>query len=109
MPDIPETTRYGLREETIRLIQQVFASHPRIEQAILYGSRAKGTHRDASDIDLTLVGAMLTLSDSCTIAQELDDLLLPWKIDLSLRHTIDNPDLLDHIERVGREFYRRPA
>ncbi|KGP64000.1 hypothetical protein EP47_03490 [Legionella norrlandica] len=30
---------------------------------------------------------------------------LAWKVDLSLKHTINNQDLLEHIERVGITFY----
>jgi hypothetical protein len=39
------------------------------------------------------------------IETELDDLLLPYKIDLSAFKTISNPDLIDHINRVGIVFY----
>jgi len=37
----------------------------------------------------------------------IDDLLLPWKVDLALQHTIENPELLGHIERVGVPVYER--
>jgi hypothetical protein len=43
------------------------------------------------------------------IENELDDLLLPWKIDLAIRQRIDNAELLSHIERVGKTLYRRGA
>ncbi len=39
------------------------------------------------------------------IENELDDLLLPYKIDLSVFSDIENPELLGHIERVGKVFY----
>jgi len=39
------------------------------------------------------------------IIDELDELFLPWKIDLSLYHQIDNPALLEHIQQVGVLFY----
>jgi uncharacterized protein len=35
------------------------------------------------------------------IENEIDDLLLPYKVDLSLFHQIDNPSLIEHIQRVG--------
>ena len=78
-----------------------------VERAVIYGSRAKGTHRDGSDIDLTLFGAALTLTELLRIETELDDLLLPYKIDLSLFHDIQDQDVVGHIERIGAEFYRR--
>jgi type I restriction enzyme S subunit len=98
---------YGLKLHTIQAIQNVFVTYPTIEKAILYGSRAKGNYRNGSDIDLTLVGENLTLSEQFTIETALDDLLLPYKIDLSLYHKMDNPDLLDHIEKVGINFYEK--
>jgi predicted nucleotidyltransferase len=96
---------YGLEETTIKALQAILAHYPQVEQAILYGSRAKGNYRIASDIDLTLVGPQLTLSTLFQIENEVDDLLLPYKIDLSIHHQIENPDVLDHIKRVGVGFY----
>lgn len=101
--------KYGLKLSAIEQVKHVFAGHPEIEQVILYGSRAKGTHDDGSDIDLCMRGERLTLPLQLKIENELDDLLLPLKIDLSVFHQLDNPDLIDHINRVGVEFYRRPS
>lgn len=96
----------GLRELDIQLIQNALRQFPRVTEAILYGSRAKGNYHPGSDIDLTLKGDQLSHSDLLDIEQSLDDLLLPYKIDLSLLGQIDNPELLKHIERVGQLFYR---
>ncbi len=97
--------RFGLSEQNTTLIQTVLARHINVEKAILYGSRAMGTFKPGSDIDLTLCGAALTDAELGNIEMELDDLLLPYQIDLSLLATIDNPDLADHIARVGLEFF----
>lgn len=99
--------RFGLKQHTISAIQNVFARHPEIEQAVLYGSRAKGNYRPGSDIDLTLFGDALTYTQLDRIETEIDDLLLPYTLDLSLYTQIDNADLLDHIQRVGQVFYQR--
>lgn len=96
---------YGLKSDVIAQINGILATHPEIEQAILYGSRAMGNFRDGSDIDLCLQGETLTLTELLKIENELDDLLLPHKIDLSLFHNLDNPDLINHIRRVGVIFY----
>ena len=77
------------------------------EKAVLYGSRAMGNFRPGSDIDLTLFGASLTSLELGIIGEELDDLLLPYEIDLSIFQRIENSDLRDHIERVGVAFYRK--
>lgn len=97
--------QFGLKPDTISRINGVLAAHPEIEQAVLYGSRARGNYRAGSDIDLCLKGDALTLTQLLEIENELDDLLLPYKIDLSLHHALDNPELIDHIRRVGVVFY----
>jgi predicted nucleotidyltransferase len=107
MPADDKSVKAGLRETTVEKINAVFSAHSQIEQVILYGSRAKGNYRNGSDIDLTIKGKAVTLSQLLKIENELDDLLLPYKIDLSLLHTIDDPDLLDHIRRVGVVFYEK--
>jgi len=97
----------GLNEETIRQINSVFAAHPEIERVILYGSRAKGTYHTGSDIDLTITGEPMSLTQLARIEEELDDLLLPYKIDLSELRRIENSDLREHINRVGKTFYQK--
>ena len=99
--------RFGLPEEAVAKINHVLASHPEVESAILYGSRAKGNYRPGSDIDLTLLGEQLDHHDLLKIMNEMDDLLLPYTMDLSIFHMIDHENLRDHIQRLGREFYRR--
>lgn len=96
---------YGLKESTIAAIQSVFKKYSLVKKVILYGSRAKGNFRNGSDIDLVMVGESLTLSDQFKIETELDDLLLPYKIDLAIYHKIENPDLIGHIDRVGVVFF----
>ena len=99
--------RFGLPEEAILEIEAVFSLYPEVEKAILYGSRAMGTFKPGSDIDLTLVGEKLTHNHLLGIMSDLDDLLLPWMIDLSLLAAIDHPGMREHIERVGQTLYER--
>ncbi len=100
---------FGLKENTISSINSVFLNYPEVNTVLLYGSRAMGTYRYASDIDLTLMGKDLTFSLLAKIEADLDDLLLPYKMDLSVYTHIDNQELLDHIERVGAVFYQSDA
>lgn len=93
---------FGLPARTLELLRGVLAKHPGVQRAIVYGSRAKGTYRPGSDIDLTLDAPGLTFSELLRVNAELDDLMLPYTIDLSLLGQIDNPSLLSHIERVGK-------
>lgn len=98
---------YGLSDEVIQRISAIFEKHPSVTKGVVYGSRAMGSYRPASDIDLVLFGEDVPLTEFFAIENELDDLLLPYKIDLSLHHHLNNPDLLAHIEREGKLFYSR--
>ncbi len=98
--------KFGLDDEDIKKIQAVFAKHSEIEKAIIYGSRAKGTYRNGSDIDITLLGKNLNdIPDE--LYWEIDDLLLPYMFDISIYYNIKNPDLVEHIKRVGQAFWER--
>ena len=99
--------KYGLPERTVAQICAVLALHPEVDRAVLYGSRAKGNYKPGSDIDLTLFGAALTPRLCATIAEALDDLLLPYSIDLSVFAALNHPDLQAHIQRVGVVFFER--
>jgi len=71
----------------------------------LYGSRA---NRSGSDIDLTLRGsADLTLNVIYKILNDLDELLLPYTIHLSIFDDISDQDVIAHIQRVGVVFYKK--
>ena len=95
-------------KSAIQKICAVFARYPQVDKAILYGSRATGAYKNGSDIDLTLCGGGdLTLSVRHRIANDLDDLLLPYTIDLSILHDISDPDVIEYIQRVGMPLYER--
>lgn len=101
---------HGLSDRTLEEIHAVLAGFPQVEKAVLYGSRAKGNFRTGSDIDLTLFGDALDHTLLSRIDNALDDLLLPYRIDLSIFSTITHADLIDHIRRVGVVFYeKQPA
>jgi len=95
---------YGLKEETIEKINAVFKRYDNIETVLIYGSRAMGNYKRGSDIDLTIKGRDLDMETLNRISSELDELLLPYTIDLSLFRQIDNKNLIDHIQRVGKPF-----
>lgn len=97
--------KFGLPETANRKIKKVFSRFPEIEKVIIYGSRAKKSPKPGSDIDLTLIGKNTNTDILLEISHQIDDLLLPYSVDLSIFHHINNKDLLDHIERIGQVFY----
>ena len=98
------TDSYGLKEKDWDSILSTINASEKVEQIILYGSRAMGNYKHNSDIDLVVVGKEISFLELANIENALDDPLLPYKMDLSLYHTIDNPDLIAHNNRVGIEL-----
>jgi predicted nucleotidyltransferase len=102
-----ELTEWGLAPGPMARIRSVLAGFPEIERVLLFGSRAKGNFRAGSDIDLAIVGEAMGFERLAQLENQLDDLLLPWRIDLVLWHQIDNPKLMAHIQRVGQVFFQQ--
>lgn len=100
---------HGLPALVIDRIQRVLFQHPAVERAVLYGSRAKHCHREGSDIDLTLQGNRLDDRVLNRIANDLEELLLPWQFDLCHFDRLTHQELVAHIQRVGVVLYEREA
>ena len=74
----------GLPPEASAQLLAVLSAEPAVQEVWLYGSRAMGRFRSGSDIDLTLVAPGLRHDDRLRLMGALDDLLLPWSIDLAV-------------------------
>ncbi len=99
--------QFGISGDKIARLHTVFNLFAEIEQVVLYGSRAKGNYSAFSDVDITLKGSLLTPSILTKIIFMIDDLLLPYEFDISIYQDIKNPDVVDHIDRVGKILYSR--
>ncbi|MDP2691558.1 MAG: nucleotidyltransferase domain-containing protein [bacterium] len=87
---------------------QVFGRFPDVEEAIVFGSRAKGNAKVSSDVDIALKGNTLTREIIGQIHGLLEEeISLPYFFDVLNYHEISNKDLLDHIDRVGVVIYRK--
>ena len=98
---------FGLSENTIKDIHTIFASQTNIEKVLIFGSRAKGTFREGSDIDLALVGNNITLSQKLTILNEIEDTGILYKIDLVDYNKQKNTPIGKHIDRLGVCFWEK--
>jgi uncharacterized protein len=98
---------FGLNENIIEKVIYILSSFPQVDEAVIYGSRAKGNYKPNSDIDITLKGSDLSIAELNKISLMIDDLLYPNKFDLSIYSHINNPELLKHIERIGETFYKK--
>ncbi len=94
----------ALKPTELDMVRSVFRLHPEIETVTLFGSRAKGTHSERSDVDLVVTGDVGPLRAE-GIAAELDELPLPYRFEVQPMAHIRFRPLLDHIQRVGVQIY----
>lgn len=100
---------FGLSATTLDKLNSVFTRHRAIDSVLIYGSRAKGNYRHGSDIDLTIKGGEISFAEFMQIQDQVDDLMLPYTVDLSQHSQIGNAELIAHIDRVGVAIYARDA
>ena len=100
---------FGLPDSTLATVRQILAACPQVETAILYGSRAKGNYKPGSDIDLTLIGDGLGYAELSRLADALEESDIPYQVDLSILADVENANLREHIQRVGKVFYRQES
>ena len=96
----------GLSGSQQQRLLAVLTQQADVDAIWLFGSRAMGRERPGSDIDLCVDAAHLSHRDRLRLMAAIDDLLLPWTVDLALSHELP-PDLLSHVQRVGRCLWTR--
>ena len=99
-------SEFGLDDRALRLIREVFERHPRIREARVFGSRAKGSYRPESDVDIAIFGEVDSVL-ATLVAGELDDLPLPYGFDVQAYGSIKHAPLREHIDRVGLPMFVR--
>lgn len=100
--------KFGLFNKDVEIIISVLSKQPKVDKAYLFGSRVKGNYKNGSDIDLALKGRDLDFNIINEISYLLnEETQLPYKFDVLNYHTINEPDLKDHIDRLGIELYRK--
>ena len=103
----PDRYPFGLTPLILARLQSIFQNLGSIEAVIIYGSRAKGTYKAGSDIDLTIKGSAFSLAELAQVENQIDDLYLPYSVDLSQYEQLKNCELIDHIDRVGVVIYAK--
>ncbi len=97
----------GLKDRHRAAILAILAAVSQVERAVLFGSRAIGTFTNTSDVDIALFGSDLTVDILVKVIAEMSNLSIPQEVDILLYDKITNPKLLEHIDRYGKEIYRK--
>lgn len=101
---------HGLHDTDILMILESVRSFPEISQLVLFGSRAKGTYKKGSDVDLAIKGATVTYDTAVKLADVLnEEKPLPYFFDVIHYESITEPHLIEHIDRVGVVLYSKDA
>lgn len=99
---------HGLLERDLAQIVAAARAFPEIEKLVLFGSRAKGTQKPGSDVDLAIKGHAVTYETALRLAEVLnEETPLPYFFDVLHYETIAEPRLTEHIDRVGIVIYAR--
>ncbi len=98
---------FGLSQEIFDTIIRYISVFPEIEEAIIFGSRAMGNFKPASDIDIAIKG---NLKDST--ASQLWAMLdvapsSPYKFDVLDYGKLSNIELKKHIDEHGISIFKR--
>ena len=96
---------FDLDEGLIQSIQEIGQNYA-IEQIVLFGSRARGDHKPASDIDLAIF-LLPGFNSSGRMTSDFDDLNTLLKIDTVFITEHIDPKLLENIKREGVLLYER--
>lgn len=99
--------RFGLSESNLRELYDILSSMPHIEEAIIFGSRARGDYKNGSDVDLSLKGRDLTFHDLAVLDDKLYCSYIPYFFDTNDYSRLTNPDLISSIDRDGKVLYKR--
>lgn len=97
----------GIEDRYMGELRQILSSIPEIEEAVLYGSRARGDYHRASDIDLSLKGENLTSRQLNLLRDKLYLSRIPYFFDTNIFSQLKNDTFIQNILRDGKVIYRR--
>ena len=100
----------GLTSEDISAITNVVSRFVEIDQAVLFGSRAKGNYKAGSDVDISIEGEKITHRTVIRLSAFLNEVTrMPYHFDIVQFNAIKNEELKEHIRRVGIILYERTS
>jgi predicted nucleotidyltransferase len=97
---------FGLRQQDLKEIVAILQKFSAVEEAIIFGSRAKGTYRKGSDIDIAVKGREIDQGVIAALSDQLnEESATPYFFDVVHFEEISEQELIEHINRVGQSIY----
>jgi uncharacterized protein len=97
--------QFGLSEPILDSLREVFSRYPAIDSVMVFGSRAAGTYRPQSDIDLAVFAPAMSERDFGSLWSALDDLPILFRLDVVHWDRVANDTLKQHARRHGALLY----
>lgn len=100
--------RFGLKSLDIDYIISIMKRFDEIEKAVIFGSRAKGTYKPGSDVDIGIYGEQITFDTVASLKYKLEEEgPLPYFFDIVDCTHLNHKELKQHIHRVGKVIYEK--
>ncbi len=106
-PQVQDQERFGLTPAQRQIVIDILKTQvDRIERVAVFGSRAKGSHRANSDLDLVLYGTA-TDADCDRLGTLFQDSALPISVDVKSYACVTYPPLRAHMDAAARVWLDR--
>ncbi len=99
--------KFGLTDRDIKTLTEILCKHTAVSDVVVFGSRAKGTFKPGSDIDLAVMNDGVNDAEILNIKNDLEESSLPYLVDILNYPRIRTADLISHIKRIGISFYKK--
>jgi len=100
--------KHGIYKRSFQIIYESLRNVPRLEKAVLFGSRAMGNAKKGSDIDIALIGKDINQQLINKVSTKLNqEAPIPYFIDIVDYKSINNQKLKQHIDEHGVTIFER--
>ncbi len=99
----------ALRDQDLAALRRTFRRFPCVREVRLFGSRATGHARRASDIDLAISAPDATAEQWMELTDALDEAPIIYEFDVVRTERVHNPRLIEKIAREGVPIYPEHA
>jgi type III restriction enzyme len=105
MAETSTSGRFGIAPWSAAKLLDLFDTTPNLDRVWIYGSRARGDHRDESDIDLAVDAPEMTSTDFSRLAGRLEELGLIYRVDMLHLQSNLEQSFRSNIERDRKVFW----
>lgn len=99
--------RLGIKKELLDDLIDIFTNFKSIEKAVIFGSRANGTYRQASDIDIALYSTNISSKELNIIIDAVNNLNTALEFDIINYYNLTKEKLIINIDNEGVIIYER--